>query len=222
MAIWRHGRYYSSARTIRGRRPRNRHRRFTGSRAACDRTSAGGNSTARTHGQNRGKLARKSYSWVDGHRSRRNVGFDINNGGLPIYLPMYGTRMKKDQNLYNAFYGAKLRKKLNKSSVTRSTRRSKRLCKEDNHETTVNWYIINLWLPCYAARLLCFPMSHTRPRFSRSGTTARPIIPIMITKAIQLCMGFSIYFYATDPWVGQYDSAWRKSRSFSPWLDCKR
>lgn len=34
------------------------------------------------------------------------VGFDISNGGLPSIFIMYGTpRMKKDQKLYNAFFG---------------------------------------------------------------------------------------------------------------------
>lgn len=42
---------------------------------------------------------------------RIDVGFDINNGGLPSVFLMYGTkvhgtpRVKPDKNLYNAFYG---------------------------------------------------------------------------------------------------------------------
>lgn len=47
-----------------------------------------------------------------------NVGFDINNGGMPsIYLmngtKVFGTpRVKKDVKLYNAFYGAETQKKI--------------------------------------------------------------------------------------------------------------
>lgn len=35
-----------------------------------------------------------------------DVGFDIEHGGLPSIFLMYGTpRMKKDQKVYNAFFG---------------------------------------------------------------------------------------------------------------------
>lgn len=38
------------------------------------------------------------------------VGFNIRKGGLPSIFLMYGTpRMKKDQKLYDAFYGSKTR-----------------------------------------------------------------------------------------------------------------
>lgn len=38
------------------------------------------------------------------------VGFNIKEGGLPSIFLMYGTpRMKKDQKLYNAVYGKKIR-----------------------------------------------------------------------------------------------------------------
>ena len=48
-----------------------------------------------------------------GTQAAVNVGFDINNGGLPSIFLMYGTpRMKKDTNLYNAFYGAETQKKI--------------------------------------------------------------------------------------------------------------
>jgi len=48
-----------------------------------------------------------------GTQAAVNVGFDINNGGLPSIFLMYGTpRMKKDTNLYNAFYGAQTQKKI--------------------------------------------------------------------------------------------------------------
>ncbi len=41
------------------------------------------------------------------------VGFDISNGGLPSIFLMYGTpRMKKDTTLYNAIYGAAIRRKI--------------------------------------------------------------------------------------------------------------
>lgn len=41
------------------------------------------------------------------------VGFDISNGGLPSIFLMYGTpRMKKDQKLYNAFYGKNTKEKV--------------------------------------------------------------------------------------------------------------
>ena len=41
------------------------------------------------------------------------TGFSIRQGGLPSIFLMYGTpRMKKDQNLYNAFFGNKTRKEV--------------------------------------------------------------------------------------------------------------
>ncbi len=41
------------------------------------------------------------------------TGFDISDGGLPSIFLMYGTpRMKKDQKLYNAFYGSKTKKEI--------------------------------------------------------------------------------------------------------------
>lgn len=48
-----------------------------------------------------------------GTQAAVNVGFDINNGGLPSIFLMYGTpRMKKDIKLYNAVYGAETKKKI--------------------------------------------------------------------------------------------------------------
>lgn len=42
-----------------------------------------------------------------------SVGFDIANGGLPSIYLMYGTpKMKKDQKLYNAFYGKQTQKEI--------------------------------------------------------------------------------------------------------------
>lgn len=43
------------------------------------------------------------------------VGFNIRKGGLPSIFLMYGTpRMKKDQKLYDAFYGSKTRNQIMK------------------------------------------------------------------------------------------------------------
>lgn len=42
-----------------------------------------------------------------------DVGFDIDNGGLPSIFLMYGTpRMEKDKKLFNAIYGSKTRKEI--------------------------------------------------------------------------------------------------------------
>lgn len=42
-----------------------------------------------------------------------DVGFDLDNGGMPSIYLMYGTpRMAKDQKLYNAIYGTTVRKKV--------------------------------------------------------------------------------------------------------------
>ena len=50
--------------------------------------------------------------WV-GTLASVEVGFDISHGGLPSIFLMYGTpRMKKDQNLYNAFFGNKTKKEV--------------------------------------------------------------------------------------------------------------
>lgn len=41
------------------------------------------------------------------------VGFDIKNGGLASIFIMYGTpRIKPDKNLYNLFYGSKIKKEV--------------------------------------------------------------------------------------------------------------
>lgn len=53
-----------------------------------------------------------TVEWT-GTEAAVNVGFDINNGGLPSIFLMHGTpRMRKDTNLYNAFYGAQTQKKI--------------------------------------------------------------------------------------------------------------
>ena len=42
-----------------------------------------------------------------------DVGFDIKNGGLASIFLMYGTpRMKPDKELYNLFYGSKIKKEV--------------------------------------------------------------------------------------------------------------
>lgn len=50
--------------------------------------------------------------WV-GSEASVETGFSIRNGGLAHIFLMYGTpRMKKDQNLYNAFFGNKTKKEV--------------------------------------------------------------------------------------------------------------
>lgn len=50
--------------------------------------------------------------WV-GSEASVETGFSIRQGGLPSIFLMYGTpRMKKDQNLYNAFFGNKTKKEV--------------------------------------------------------------------------------------------------------------
>lgn len=52
--------------------------------------------------------------WV-GTEAIMPVGFDISKGGLAHIFLMYGTpRMKKDQKLYNAFYGSSTRNEIHK------------------------------------------------------------------------------------------------------------
>lgn len=48
-----------------------------------------------------------------GSEASVETGFSIRNGGLASIFLMYGTpRMKKDQNLYNAFFGNKTKKEV--------------------------------------------------------------------------------------------------------------
>lgn len=49
----------------------------------------------------------------DGNIATVNAGFSIRKGGLPSIFLMYGTpRMPKDQKLFNAFRGAKIKKEI--------------------------------------------------------------------------------------------------------------
>lgn len=53
-------------------------------------------------------LVKKANVMLAGSEASVKAGFDISNGGLPSIFLMYGTpTTKKDQNLYNAFYGKK-------------------------------------------------------------------------------------------------------------------
>ena len=55
--------------------------------------------------------------WV-GDTAEIGVGFSISGGGLPSIFLMYGTKLfgqphiQPDKNLYNAVYGAKVRKEI--------------------------------------------------------------------------------------------------------------
>lgn len=56
-----------------------------------------------------------NISW-QGNVASVSVGFDIDKGGLASIFLMYGTpRMKKDQALYNAFYGKKTLEEIRKA-----------------------------------------------------------------------------------------------------------
>ncbi len=69
----------------------------------------------RYSGQTEKSLKRNSeVEWV-GSLASVDVGFSISNGGLASIFLMYGTpKMKKDQNLYNAFFGKKTREEVMK------------------------------------------------------------------------------------------------------------
>lgn len=57
-------------------------------------------------------LERPKVEWT-GDTATVRVGFDISEGGFPSIFLMYGTpRMKKDQKLYNAFYGAQTKREI--------------------------------------------------------------------------------------------------------------
>lgn len=58
-------------------------------------------------------LKRNAEIMWAGSEASVEVGFDLSNGGLPSVFLMYGTpKMKKDQNLYNAFFGNKTKKEI--------------------------------------------------------------------------------------------------------------
>ena len=58
-------------------------------------------------------LRNGAVEWSGGF-GKVSVGFDINAGGLPSIFLMYGTKrgIKADKNLYNAVFGAAVRKKV--------------------------------------------------------------------------------------------------------------
>ena len=57
-------------------------------------------------GRTLGTLQRDAKVEWSGTTAKVDVGFDIHNGGLASIFLMYGTpRVKKDQQLYNAFFG---------------------------------------------------------------------------------------------------------------------
>lgn len=54
----------------------------------------------------------QNIEWA-GTTASIEVGFDIHNGGLASIFLMYGTpRIKKDQKLYDAFYGNQTKKEI--------------------------------------------------------------------------------------------------------------
>ena len=57
-------------------------------------------------------IDKPSVEW-SGMQAEMNVGFKIRDGGLASIFLMYGTpKMKKDQQLYNAFRGSKMKKRI--------------------------------------------------------------------------------------------------------------
>lgn len=61
-------------------------------------------------GETAGSIVKKAKVKWEGSTAEADVGFQFPEG-LPSIFLMYGTpRMDKDQNLYNAIYGAKTRK----------------------------------------------------------------------------------------------------------------
>lgn len=67
------------------------------------------NRTGRTFGS----LRKDDSTEWNGDIGSVDVGFDIKNGGLASIFLMYGTpRMKPDKELYNLFYGSKIKKEV--------------------------------------------------------------------------------------------------------------
>ena len=57
-------------------------------------------------------IDKPSVEW-SGMQAEMNVGFKIRDGGLASIFLMYGTpKIKKDQQLYNAFRGSKMKKRI--------------------------------------------------------------------------------------------------------------
>lgn len=72
-------------------------------------------------GQTEKSLKRQAEVKWSGSLASVEVGFDISNGGLASIFLMYGTKgtprhppIKKDQKLYNAFFGKKTREEIMK------------------------------------------------------------------------------------------------------------
>lgn len=72
--------------------------------------------TIRSHkrtGRTESTLQRQANITWQSTVAKVDVGFDIKSGGLPSIFLMYGTpRIKKDQKLYNAFFGAQTKKEI--------------------------------------------------------------------------------------------------------------
>lgn len=64
-------------------------------------------------GRTLGSLRKDDSTEWHGDIGSVDVGFDIKNGGLASIFLMYGTpRMKPDKQLYNLFYGSKIKKEV--------------------------------------------------------------------------------------------------------------
>lgn len=70
----------------------------------------------RMTGRTEQSLVRKATVKWKGTVAEVETGFDIKKGGLPSIFLMYGTpRVKKDQKLYNAFFGTATKKEVKKA-----------------------------------------------------------------------------------------------------------
>jgi len=69
----------------------------------------------RETGVTESSLRKQGKVMWNGTVAKVQTGFDIKNGGLPSIFLMYGTpRTKKDQALYNAFFGKKTEKEIHR------------------------------------------------------------------------------------------------------------